>query len=263
METLLGCTFKRGGGKVKVQQIPMSRDTRISQGFIDFVANRIRSTERLWTCTAVKVFDETLLSPEVSKMEIIDIPITPAPTSNEEKMTEEPVKRNYSQRRMQATSIMHMSDTTKRRLTEKGFEVIQKGFNCNKSQASEIAQLVCKKQLGTLKATEDTPHTNVTNNNTQNFQESQLRPECLEKVMKKITTFTEVEKIAVVESLADCKTQKEIQDGLKHLQSIMAPKDSRYTSIDLQKLGRWTDRHERIKNGKVGVHQNQLYRSAS
>jgi hypothetical protein len=31
----------------------------------------------------------------------------------------------------------------------------------------------------------------------------------------------------------------------------MAPKDSRYTSIDLQKLGRWTDRHERIKNGKV------------
>ena len=66
METLLGCTFKRGGSKVKVQQIPLSRDTEISQGFIDFVANRIRSTERLWTCTAVKVFDETLLSPEVS-----------------------------------------------------------------------------------------------------------------------------------------------------------------------------------------------------
>ena len=80
-------------------------------------------------------------------MEIIDIPITPAPTSNEEKMTEEPVKRNYPQRQMQAGSVMDMSDTTKRRLTEKGFEVIQKGFNCNKSQASEIAQLVCKKQL--------------------------------------------------------------------------------------------------------------------
>jgi hypothetical protein len=76
METLLGCTFKRGGGKVKVQQIPLSRDTEISQGFIDFVANRIRSTERLWTCTAVKGLNETLLSPEVSRVEIIDIPIT-------------------------------------------------------------------------------------------------------------------------------------------------------------------------------------------
>ena len=184
-------------------------------------------------------------------MEIIDIPITPAPTSNEEKMTEEPVKRNYSQRRMQATSIMHMSDTTKRRLTEKGFEVIQKGFNCNKSQASEIAQLVCKKQLGTLKATEDTPNTNVTNNNTQNFQESQLRPECLENVMKTNTTFTEDEKFAVVESFANCKTREEKVEGLKHLKSIMAPKDSRYDSIDITKLGRWTDRYDRIKNGEM------------
>jgi hypothetical protein len=69
METLLGCTFKKGGGKVRVQQIPLSRDTEITQGFIDFVANRIRSTERLWTCTAVKGLNETLLSPEVSKME--------------------------------------------------------------------------------------------------------------------------------------------------------------------------------------------------
>jgi hypothetical protein len=71
MESLLGCTFKKGGGKMKVQQIPLSRDTEISQGFIDFVANRIRSTERLWTCTAVKGLNESLLlSPEVSRMEI-------------------------------------------------------------------------------------------------------------------------------------------------------------------------------------------------
>ena len=39
METLLGCTLKRGGGKVKVQQIPLSRGTEISQDFIDFVAS--------------------------------------------------------------------------------------------------------------------------------------------------------------------------------------------------------------------------------
>jgi hypothetical protein len=68
--------------------------------------------------------------------------------------------------------------------------------------------------------------------------------------MKKITTFTEDEKFALVESLADCKTQKEIQDGLKHLQSIMAPKDSRYNTINYQKLKRWTQKQERIKNGK-------------
>ena len=53
MESLLGCTLKRGGGKVKVQQIPLSRGTEISQDFIDFVARRIRTAERLWTCTSV------------------------------------------------------------------------------------------------------------------------------------------------------------------------------------------------------------------
>jgi len=69
METLLGCSFKKGGSKVKVQQIPLSRKTEISQGFIDLVANRIRSNERLWTCTAVKGLNETLLlSPEVSRV---------------------------------------------------------------------------------------------------------------------------------------------------------------------------------------------------
>jgi hypothetical protein len=72
MEVVFGRAFTRGGGKVKVQQIPLSRDTEITQDFIDFVANRIRSTERLWTCTAVKGLNETLLSPEVSKVEIID-----------------------------------------------------------------------------------------------------------------------------------------------------------------------------------------------
>ena len=33
--------------------------------------------------------------------------------------------------------------------------------------------------------------------------------------------------------------------------SIMAPRDSRYLSITAKKLGEWTDRHERIKNGKL------------
>ena len=69
--------------------------------------------------------------------------------------------------------------------------------------------------------------------------------------MKTNTTFTEDEKFAVVESFANCKTREEKEDGLKHLKSIMAPKDSRYNSIDITKLGRWTDRYERIKNGKM------------
>ena len=58
METVFGRAFTRGGGKVKVQQIPLSRDTEITQGFIDFVANRIRSTERLcvdlYCCQRIK-----------------------------------------------------------------------------------------------------------------------------------------------------------------------------------------------------------------
>ena len=133
METLLGCTFKKGGGKVKVQQIPLSKDTEITQDFIDFVANRIRSTERLWTCTAVKGLNETLLlSPEVSRVEIIDIPITPAPTPNEPERT-----RNYSQRQMQPGSILEKSDTTKRRVKQKACEVLQEAFNCDKSQVYE------------------------------------------------------------------------------------------------------------------------------
>ena len=258
METLLGCTFKKGGGKVKVQQIPLSRDTEISQGFIDFVANRIRSTERLWTCTAVKGLNESLLlSPEVSRMEIIDIPITPAPTSNEVKMTEEVVTelehtRSYSPRQMQG-SVLAKSDTTLRRVKQKACEVLQEAFNCDKSQAFEIAQVVCTPHMRELRSHKHEPSTSVSSSSSQSSQispDSQLRPQCLEKVMKKNTTFTDDEKIAVVESFADCKTREEKEVGLNHLKSIMAPKDSRYNTINYQKLKRWTQKQERIKNGK-------------
>lgn len=256
METLLGCTFKKGGGKVKVQQIPLSRDTEISQGFIDFVANRIRSTERLWTCTAVKGLNESLLlSPEVSRMEIIDVPITPASTSNEVKMTEEVVTelehtRSYSPRQMQG-SVLAKSDTTLRRVKQKACEVLQEAFNCDKSQAFEIAQVVCTPHMRELRSHKHEPSTSVSSSSSQISPDSQLRPQCLEKVMKKNTTFTDDEKIAVVESFADCKTREEKEVGLNHLKSIMAPKDSRYNTIDYPKLTRWTEKHERVKNGKV------------
>jgi hypothetical protein len=175
METLLGRTFKKGGGKVKVQQIPLSRDTEISKDFIDFVANRIRSTERLRTCTAVKGLNETLLSPEVSRVEIINIPITPAPTSNEPERT-----RNYSQRQMQPGSILEKSDTTKRRVKQKACEVLQQAFNCNKSQLSEIGQLVYTPSIGALKANKEMPITNSSHSSLIS-PESQLRPQSLER----------------------------------------------------------------------------------
>ena len=252
METLLGCTFKKGGGKVRVQQIPLSRDTEITQGFIDFVANRIRSTERLWTCTAVKGLNETLVSPEVSRMEIIDIPNTPTvSTSSELKIvTELEHTRSYSQRQMQG-SVLKKSATTLRRVKQKACEVLQEAFNCDKSQAFEIAQVVCTPHMRELRSHKHEPSTSVSSSSSQISPDSQLRPQCLEKVMKQNTTFTDDEKFAVVESFADCKTREEKEVGLNHLKSIMAPKDSRYNTIDYPKLTRWIKKHERVKNGKV------------
>ena len=86
METLLGCTLKRGGGKVKVQQISLSRGTEISQDFIDFVARRIRTTERLWTCTSVNglnhtstVIEQPSTTTTHTTTSIVEFPITPGP----------------------------------------------------------------------------------------------------------------------------------------------------------------------------------------
>ena len=145
METLLGCSFKKGGSKVKVQQIPLSRKTEISQGFIDLVANRIRSTERLWTCTAVKGLNETLLSPEVSRMEIIDVPITPAPTSNEvAKVMEQhssDTRRSYHRRQMKPGNVYDMSASSQRRIMKQVEETIIGKFNCDQTEAQQIAQM--------------------------------------------------------------------------------------------------------------------------
>jgi hypothetical protein len=162
METLLGCTLKKGGGKVRVQQIPLSRDTEISQDFIDFVARKIRTTERLWTCSSVDglnractIIEQPSTTTTYIATPIAEIPITPGPTETITRTTEPEHTRNYSQRQMQG-SVLDKSLTTLRRVHKKASEVLQEAFNCDKSQVTEIAKIVCTPNIGALKALKDT-----------------------------------------------------------------------------------------------------------
>jgi len=241
MEAFFQGTFKKGYDKIKkklVQQIPLSKKTILTAEFIEYISEVIKKNQNLWNLRqatfpkAKEVVQNTPTTP------IVEFPITPGPIEMTTTTEPKPNTRNYSRRQMLSGSVLEKSETTQRRVKGKAFDVLKEAFNCDDNQVSEIAQLVCTPHICKQKSTENT----IIHTSDRNITpKSQLRPECLQKVMKKITTFTEDEKIAVVESLANCKEKGEIADGLKHLKSIMAPRDSRYLSITAKKLGEWTE----------------------
>jgi hypothetical protein len=82
---------------------------------------------------------------------------------------------------MQPGSVLAKSESSRRRYKRQAFDVIKEKFNCDDNQASEIAQLVCTPHIGALKSTKDTP---PNSSSSQISQQSQLRTECLEKVLQ-------------------------------------------------------------------------------
>jgi predicted nucleic-acid-binding Zn-ribbon protein len=100
------------------------------------------------------------------------------------------------------------------------------------------------------KSTNENP---ASNSSTRESSASRLMIASVEKYQRKYATFTDDEKIGIVEAFVDCENLSEKRIALTHLKEIMSVKDSRYLTIDLEKLRRWTEWYESVKNGKVDL----------
>ena len=77
-----------------------------------------------------------------------------------------------------------------------------------------------------------------------------LVSDSVEKLMKRHVTFTDDEKMDVVDALADCTDKTKLQQGLRDLHKIMG--DRKFATIDSKKVGRWRTWYKNIKQGKNG-----------
>jgi len=243
METMLSCTFKRGGGRGGfVHRIPLCRSTEISEGFITFVANKIRNTPSLWNIDEVTFTKSKASTSSVVSDPISLFPSTPAPSEVTKVMEQHSTdtRRSYHRRQMKPGNVYDMSATSQRRLMKQVEDTIIGKFNCDQTQAQQIAQMYSARSSLNVstpsfikrKSTNENP---ASNSSTHESSPSHLKIASVEKHQRKYSTFTDDEKIGIVEAFVDCENKSEKRIALTHLKEIMSVKDSRYLTIDLEK----------------------------
>ena len=68
--------------------------------------------------------------------------------------------------------------------------------------------------------------------------------------MRRHVTFTDDEKMDVVEALADCTDKTKLKQGLLDLHKLMG--DRKFATIDSKKVGRWRTWYKNSQQGKDG-----------
>ena len=241
-ENELGAKLKRGGKKM-VHQIPLCPSTVLSDMFKESVENSIINTPfLLWTLErpvfkgAKKIVDEeqSEMEPNMKVIEedtvVIDGPETLAEAiiDGEAKTPSqsESQKRKYSQREMR-TPVDNLSQSQQRRVKKKLKDVVVEAMKCPPEEVSALAKLLLSPQeRQLLRNSSDLTDACESISQTPSI----LVSDSVEKLMKRHVTFTDDEKMDVVEALADYTDKTKLKQGLLDLHNLMG--DRKFTQME-------------------------------
>jgi hypothetical protein len=155
---------------------------------------------------------------------------------------------------MKPGNVYDMSATSQRRIIKQVEETIIENFNCDQTQALQIAQMysarstlnVTTPSFNNRKRTNENP---ASNSSAHESSPSHLKITSVEKYQRKYATFTDDEKIGIVEAFVDCENLSEKRIALTHQKKMKQWRVGR---------GKRATNRKVVKRKKV-LHQPRMY----
>ena len=240
IETEFQGELKRWGAVHKVSQIPLRKDLNLSGGFKEFIKKKIRQTPSLWKIERVALFKPPKQQ-DIEEVAVTTVPATPqAITIIHEHITpSESEPQSGAKRKLSVMKDpLSLSTSSQRRVKNVVSGMIQ-ALNYTPSQVEQIGHLLISKQSSkrlsdNMSASDDSSTQMV----------SSLVIPTVQKLQRRHQTFTDEEKIDIVECFAECTSPKQVSEGLKHLHAILG---GRFDSVDVEKLRRWRKWYKKKK----------------